>query len=282
MFATFGAMMLGTFPDPAKAEGIEVEALVKMFAAAPAEFAAAADFKCQSFGTITAFVISSMPTPVFNRAQRTGALEPEDRDIEAAVAWMREHASPSWSLQMPESAPDRSEHLARLGLAPSTSWTKFARSTDDPPAASTELEVRAVGEDGAADFGSVTQAAFGLPPAFAQWSTAMIGPTGFTHYVAYQGSTPVAAASLYVSGDIGWLGNGCCLPAYRRSGAQSALLARRIADAAKAGVTTVVTETGTPPPGELANHPSYRNITRSGFKPIYQRIIWRPALQPSQ
>jgi hypothetical protein len=269
-------MMPHTLLGPAKAEGIEVEALAGMFAAAPPDFAAAAGFKVQSFGTVTAFVIRSLPTPVFNRAQRTGAQEPEDDDIEAAVAWLREQASPSWALQLPQGTPDRAEHLSRLGLAPSTSWTKFARTTDDPPQASTELEVRAVDENGAADFGHVTQTAFGLPPAFAQWSTGMIGPAGYTHYVAYKGSTPVAAASLYVSEDIGWLGNGCCLPEHRRSGAQSALLARRIADAAKAGAATVVTETGTPPPGELADHPSYRNITRSGFEPIYERISWRP------
>ena len=273
--------MPATLPDPAKAEGIEVEALAGMFATAPPDFAAAAGFKVQSFGTMTAFVIRSMPTPVFNRAQRTGAQEPEEDDIEGVVAWLREQASPSWALQLPEGTPDRTEHLARLGLAPSTSWTKFARTTDEPPVASTELEVRVVDEDGAADFGHVTQTAFGLPPAFAQWSTGMIGPPGYTHYVAYQGSTPVAAASLYVSGDIGWLGNGCCLPDHRRSGAQSALLARRIADAAKAGATAVVTETGTPPPGELADHPSYRNILRAGFHPIYERINWRPVAQPS-
>jgi hypothetical protein len=274
-------MMPATLPDPAKAEGIEVEALAGMFAVAPPDFAAAAGFKVQSFGTMTAFVIRSMPTPVFNRAQRTGAQEPEDDDIEGVVAWLREQASPSWALQLPEGTPDRTEHLTRLGLAPSTSWTKFARTTDEPPVASTELEVRVVDEDGAADFGHVTQTAFGLPPAFAQWSTGMIGLPATPTMLPIRARRLLRRRRSTCPGTSGGSATGAVCPSTVAQGAQSALLARRIADAAKAGATTVVTETGTPPPGELADHPSYRNITRAGFQPIYERINWRPVAQPS-
>jgi hypothetical protein len=54
------------------------------------------------------------------------------------------------------------------------------------------------------------------------------------------------------------------------------LLARRIADARQAGAATVVTETGTPPPGKDGEHPSFRNICRAGFEPAYERTNFRP------
>ncbi len=58
----------------------------------------------------------------------------------------------------------------------------------------------------------------------------------------------------------------------RRKGGQSALLARRIADAAKYGARQAVTETGVPQEGQPA--PSYRNILGSGFTVAYGRPNW--------
>jgi hypothetical protein len=58
----------------------------------------------------------------------------------------------------------------------------------------------------------------------------------------------------------------------RRKGGQSALLARRIADAAKYGARHVVTETGVPQEGQPA--PSYRNILGCDFAVAYVRPNW--------
>ena len=58
-------------------------------------------------------------------------------------------------------------------------------------------------------------------------------------------------------------------PSHRRRGAQGALLARRIRDAADLGCRWLVTETGEDLP-ERPN-PSFRNMLRTGFELAYQR-----------
>lgn len=75
-----------------------------------------------------------------------------------------------------------------------------------------------------------------------------------------------------MKGDVGWLGIGGVLPAHRRRGGQAALLAHRIAEAARLGARAVVTETGVPQPGQPA--PSYRNIIASGFEVTHVRPNW--------
>jgi GNAT superfamily N-acetyltransferase len=74
---------------------------------------------------------------------------------------------------------------------------------------------------------------------------------------------------VYVSGEYAWLGFGATLPAYRRHGAQNALLARRLAEAAARGARTAVTETGERVPDKPSS--SYRNILRAGFHERYLR-----------
>src|SRR6266516_6747105 len=60
-----------------------------------------------------------------------------------------------------------------------------------------------------------------------------------------------------------------------RKGGQSALLERRIADAAKYGARHTVAETGVPQQGQPA--PSYRNILGCGFAVAYVRAELDPA-----
>ena len=54
------------------------------------------------------------------------------------------------------------------------------------------------------------------------------------------------------------------------------MLAARIAAGLAEGCRGFVTETGRPLPGEDA--PSFRNIERAGFRPVYERpSLWRPS-----
>jgi hypothetical protein len=55
------------------------------------------------------------------------------------------------------------------------------------------------------------------------------------------------------------------------------MLAWRVAAAAEAGASLITTETGKPLPDE--DHPSYRNIVRSGFAIAYERANWAVAEQ---
>ena len=87
--------------------------------------------------------------------------------------------------------------------------------------------------------------------------------------MAFAGGAPAAAGAAYVSGEYAWLGFGATLAAHRQHGAQNALLARRLAEAASRGARTAVTETGERLPDKPSN--SYRNILRAGFHERYLR-----------
>ncbi|MDQ0466434.1 hypothetical protein QO010_004227 [Caulobacter ginsengisoli] len=259
-------------------EAIERDAWLDMFDAAPAPFATAAGLACRRFGEASGFAIRLAPTVQFNRVQGEGvAAAPDDR-LDAMLTWLRESCGPVWALQVVAQAGEAvaTSRLAERGLVPNGSWTKFVRPAG-PAAAKTSLTILRIGADRAQDFGGMVQAGFGAPPPFAPWAAALAGRSRWTTYVAYDGETPVGAAAMFVDRGLAWLGLGCCLPSHRGRGAQPAMLAARIADAQALGARAVVTETGTPPPGEEEEHPSFRNIVRAGFEPVYRRINYRPS-----
>ncbi len=89
---------------------------------------------------------------------------------------------------------------------------------------------------------------------------------GATPYFAWLEETPIATGGLYQHGPVVELGGTSTLPAYRRRGAQTALIARRLADATAAGCryATVLTTPGSD---------SQRNLQQRGFSVAYTRLI---------
>lgn len=88
-------------------------------------------------------------------------------------------------------------------------------------------------------------------------------------YVGYVDGQPAGHAALYVdpSTKIGLLAAGATLPEYRGRGCQSALLRRRLADAAAAGCDLVIAEAS---PGSI----SQRNMERVGLRTAYTKVTW--------
>ncbi|HZE28635.1 MAG TPA: hypothetical protein VE055_00950, partial [Gaiellaceae bacterium] len=168
----------------------------------------------------------------------------------------------------PDAEPrDLGERLQARGLARDRGWTKFSRSTDDPPLASTELRVER-DEHGEA-FAEAATRGFEVPELFLDWLRRLPGRDGWQCFVAFDGEAPAAAGALFVVGKVAWTGIGATVPEQRGKGGQGALLAARIEAAAEAGCEVVVTETGEPVDGQPNG--SYRNIVRAGFEPQYVR-----------
>jgi ribosomal protein S18 acetylase RimI-like enzyme len=89
---------------------------------------------------------------------------------------------------------------------------------------------------------------------------------GFVRYLARRGGAPVAAASMRTHRGIAQLCGAATLPEHRRRGAQTALLARRLADAAEAGCDVAVL---TAMPGSK----SHENAQLQGFALLYARAV---------
>jgi hypothetical protein len=111
------------------------------------------------------------------------------------------------------------------------------------------------------------------------WREALAGRPRWRTYVAYDATVPVAVGALYCRDGAAWLGVGATIPAWRRRGLQSALIARRIADAIAAGCRDIVAETGEPVEGEPS--PAYANMLRNGFRVAYSRPNYVRARPPA-
>ncbi len=159
--------------------------------------------------------------------------------------------------------------LRERGYEPAHAWIKFARTAGDPPAPTTDLRIERIGPERADEFTAVLAGGFEIPQSVTAMLSHLPGRPGWSWYLAHDGETPVACGALFVHGRHGWLGQAATLPAHRRRGAQSALIAARIGAAAAAGAEVVVTETG-----EIVDDRptiSYRNILRAGFRAAYLR-----------
>src|SRR5215213_7137366 len=87
-------------------------------------------------------------------------------------------------------------------------------------------------------------------------------------YLARIDGEPAGAALLSLDADLGYLANASTLPEYRRRGVQTALIARRIEDAARAGCDAACS-------GAAFGSPSQRNLQRAGLQVAYTKAVWR-------
>lgn len=94
----------------------------------------------------------------------------------------------------------------------------------------------------------------------------MTAAGGFTRYIATCGGEVAGAASMRVSAGLLQLTGAATLPAHRRKGVQTALLARRLADASRAGCDVAVMTT------QPASK-SQQNAHRQGFDLLYARAV---------
>jgi ribosomal protein S18 acetylase RimI-like enzyme len=172
----------------------------------------------------------------------------------------------SWA---PVAQPPEARHwIAERGFRQITGIVRLTRRTEPDLQAPSDLEVVVAGPRDAEQFGATAALGNGLSLDYAPGFNSTMGKRGWRHYIARDGSRRVAAAALYVEGDLAWAGFAGTLPADRRRGAQSALLARRVRDAYEAGARWITCETTAESP-ERPNQ-SLRNMKRLGFEVTYE------------
>lgn len=118
-------------------------------------------------------------------------------------------------------------------------------------------------------FEQIVARPLGVPPEMGPGVRSTVGHPGWRHYVVRDGGRPIAGAALYARGAHAWLGLCATVESDRGRGAQMALLARRLEDAAADGCAWVSADTI----AETADRPnkSYRNMRRAGFSLLYER-----------
>jgi GNAT superfamily N-acetyltransferase len=162
--------------------------------------------------------------------------------------------------------------LVQAGFAPRMQWVRYptlVRETVEPPPFRSDLVVReARGNELAAAHAAVGDTMWG------EYERSF-GKDGFTHFMAFDGARPVAIAALAVFEGLGYLTLATTADKDRKRGAQSALIAARIAKARALGCTAVATETLT-----MLEH-SLRNLERAGFRVAYEKEVYAWGAPPA-
>jgi hypothetical protein len=246
-------------------------------AAAYGSFNDAAGLPVLRIAGATCYATPGVPeSTMLNRVVALGVDGPVTGDVLDEIdAFFREAGVRYGVAVAPQAPPELAAQLRARRFVDGYAWTKFRRGADDPPVVETSLRIEQVTDGG--DMAGVLASAYGMPIS-AGAAFDRLGRSGAWHLLlALDGTVPVAAGALFVHDAVGWLGAAGTLPEHRGKGAQSALLAARIALARELGLDALTTETGERVPDRPAG--SYRNILRAGFEEAYLRpnLVGPPA-----
>lgn len=243
----------------------------------------------QSFGPVQATVFGDLPE-VHSLNQIQGAAEPgavEDGHLAAAIEWMRAREV-DYRVPVAESRPGTAEAeswLSERGYERGDGWVKLVRPAAPPELPEDrDIVVYEIGEDDADGEGlsSIVSEVLELPVTAGTLFFSLPGKAGWRCYTAALGpeEAVVATGSMLIRDGIAQLGPGMTLEHARGLGCNTALLRRRLIDAAEAGCHTAFVELGEVDFDRLSS--AYRNLRRVGFEEAYHSRNWqRPALHPA-
>jgi hypothetical protein len=171
---------------------------------------------------------------------------------------------------------DLADALARAGGRQVGFMAMSERDLPAPPpgALAPGVTVEEVASD-LADFARVLPAGHGVPAEHLEdairRTRECAGIAGARLYLARVDRVPAAAAVLFLAPPVAYLANASTLEHHRRRGCQTALIQRRLADAAAARCTRAAVIT------EWASQ-SHANVVRAGFRGTYTKAVWRLGL----
>ncbi|MEU8183653.1 hypothetical protein AB0B85_09755 [Micromonospora sp. NPDC049044] len=260
----------------ALAELAEAEFMFRYESGAPADVRDALGIRTARMGGGVVLSMRHDPTGYWSKALGFGFDEPVTGELIAQVCdFYRAEGTPKAVIQI---APDRlpaewDEICARENITAGGVWVKLAGEIGALRPGDTRLRVGPVADGSVREWASVVLRCFGMPEEhLAPMLVASVRDPGFRPFAAWDGARMVAAANLFVHGEVGSLNTGATVPTHRGRGGQSGLLAARVAAAAEAGCRWVTAETGRPAPG--SSNPSLDNMLRLGMSPLYERRNW--------
>lgn len=271
-------------PSPALLEQSEAAAFADLEAAAPAAVRTALGMRQARVGGGVALAVPGDPSGFWSRTLGLGFTEPVTAGLLERVAeFYRGCGLPAATLQLAPQVLPASWADMSTGLNISDTGVILVKLAGDlgtvaaRSAAAARLDdglrVAEVPADRARDWSDVVFGVFGLPTGpQSEIVAGTVGRPGWRAFAVFDGADIVATAALYISGSTGNLFGGATLPAARRRGAQSALIAARAAAAQEAGCAWLVGETGAEGPAE--HNPSLHNMLRAGMTICYERRNW--------
>lgn len=248
----------------------------EVWAAVPEDVAREHGIELRDFGSIQAVVAADLPEVGMLNMLLGAAADPGGKSLARAASWAEERGvSPYVPLTPGLPGSEAAEEWLRgNGYEPAYAWMKFVRGPHLPRfRASGGVEVVELSGDGEEPFGTIAAIGFGLPAWAAEFFAHLPGREGWRCYVAKVDGEAQACGAMLIDDGIAEFGVAATLEGARGRGCQTALLHRRISDAAEAGCRTLFVETGERVPDRPSA--SYRNILRAGFEEAYLRPNWQ-------
>lgn len=250
---------------------------------APTDAVEEAEVRCRWFGPIFATVFGDLPdSNLMNRVH--GVAEPgaiEDGYLAQAIEWVRAYEV-DYQVSVSEDRPGTKaaeDWLESRGYERGTTMSRYLRPAttrgEEVPSPIAIRELDPMETEGMShivtkslDLSSLaTVLTFGLP-----------AREGWRCYAASLDGWEVACGSMLTMDNLAWLALDATLPTARGRGCHSALIARRLADAARAGCDNVVAEVCD---DETASPAATANLKRAGFLEIPGVRNWqRPSGLP--
>jgi len=258
------------------AEAAEAATLASLVGLAGAEVRERLGLDCRPIGGGLAVRMSAAPdVPYFTRALGLGQTEPLTADVlTEALAYLREAGGGAVLVQLPPllETPETLDLLAAQGFERGRTWAKMMRPVGHAPSAETDLRIERVGPERAQAFARTFVTGMEMPDALLPLAEAQTAAEGWTTYAAFDSDNVVATGALFLHDGTAQLAGAATLPSHRGRGAQLALMAVRIAEAARLGARWITAETGSETPEEP--NPSLHNMRRAGLEELYPRQNW--------
>jgi hypothetical protein len=271
-------------PSPAAIEHIEAAAWTDLQLSLPAAFRRQWDVDVIAIGSAAALRASRADVLTINRVIGLGHGQPVTAaTLDQLINWYATAGTHRFVIQWsPEAQPTTTvDLLVARDFKAVSYWSSLWRplSLALPEAAESDVIVKEIGLAEATVFEEVVAQPLGVPAALGPGVRSTIGKPGWRFYLAYADGAPIAGAASYSEGGGAWLGIAGTREEFRNRGAQTALLTRRIRDAALDGCRWVSAHTQRPTSDRP--NPSYRNMIRLGFTSLYDRPNYvSPGLRP--
>jgi GrpB-like predicted nucleotidyltransferase (UPF0157 family)/GNAT superfamily N-acetyltransferase len=251
-----------------KFESTEAEATYQMFLNAPPKAVKRTGFSLLHENGVTAIRADIFEGFSLNRV--LGISEIDEKFLDKIEKFYKGKPG-KFALQIPPGLIkyETKQLLDSRGYEYSNSWVTFYRDTSPSVSRGTEFGIREIGPEYAADYGRILNEVFAFPQEFDEITSCTLGRKNWITFMAFDGNKPAGSASVYISGENGYLSFGNVLPEYRNKGIQGELLTRRINAARVRGVKWLFVDTGET--SEENHNPSYWNILRKGFRLMYHR-----------
>jgi ribosomal protein S18 acetylase RimI-like enzyme len=266
--------------DAAAIAAAELHFREGIWGAAPGDAIDELEIRKRWFGPILATACAGLAeAPLMNVVQ--GAAEPgavEQGDLAAAVEWMRSREV-HYLVQVVSDRPGSAvaeAWLAARGYEQGPTMRRYVRPLSEPVAAEgPEVELRELSATATEGMSLIFADAIGLSDLATVPLLGLPEVPGWHCYAAFLEGREVACGAMLLDEEIAIFGLDATAPDARNHGCQSALIRRRLTDAAHLGARTAVAEACIVPDDRAA---AARNFQRAGFIEAGRSVGWHRPL----